>query len=392
MCAFFAFFLINFHNIAMMKRREFIRILIIVISLFVLTGFAVTFTITRKVTPPLDEMETARKLIFEAWNSGADQYSFELLRVSENYYDSAMHCWQNENKKIFFARDYSQIRKYAMKSADLADKARDRTIAQNSGQKIKLREKLDNLKHEIDDFNAVYQRFPLPQSVKLEYSKGNLYYSEAEQHFKDGQNILCEKKIVDAGISIYNSYRKTIDFLRNYFESFPDWQQWAWSTVDSSILNESSVIIVDKFARDLFIYNNGVLIKTYKIELGANWIGDKQREGDRATPEGFYRVTEKLDSGKTRFYKALLLNYPNENDQQDFDLEKQNGTIHESTRIGGAIEIHGNGGVGTDWTNGCIALKNPDMDSVYWYSSPGTMVTIVGSLRSLDDIVRERVN
>lgn len=376
----------------MKKGRKIVRIVIIAFSFFILISFAIAFLFTRQGTPPVDEMETARELILEAWNSGADQNSFDLIQVSENYYDSAMTCWQNENKKIFFARDYSGIRKYAIQSAELADKARNRTVAQNSGQKIKLREKLDNLKHEIDDFNSVYNRIPLPQSIRMEYSKGNIFYSEAEQHLAEGQNILCEKKIMDAGISIYNSYRKTINYLRNYFESYPEWQQWAWNTIDSSIQNESSAIIIDKFSRNLFIYQNGNLVKTFQIELGANWIGDKKLEGDKATPEGFYRVTEKLDSRKTRFYKALLLNYPNEYDLQNFNLEKQNGTIHESARIGGAIEIHGQGGLGTDWTNGCIALIDSDMDIVYRYSSPGTLVTIVGSLRSLDEIMKERVN
>jgi hypothetical protein len=389
MLAFFAFFI---YEMIIKKGRKIARVIIITFSFIILVSFAVAFLLTRQVTPPVDEMETARELIFEAWNSGADQNSFDLIKVSESYYDSAMTCWQNENKKIFFARDYSRIRKYAIQSAELADKARDRTVAQNSGQKIELREKLDNLKREIDDFNSVYHRIPLPQSVRMEYNKVNLFYSEAEQQFADGQNILCEKKIVDAGIAIYNTYRKTVDYLKNYLKKYPEWQQWAWSTIDSSILNQSSVIIVDKFSRNLFVYQNGILMNTFQIELGANWIGDKRWEGDKATPEGFYRVTEKLDSRKTRFYKALLLNYPNEYDLQNFDTDRQNGTVHASARIGGAIEIHGQGGVGTDWTNGCIALKDPDMDIVFGYSSPGTMVTIVGSLRSLNEVMKERVN
>jgi hypothetical protein len=376
----------------MKKDRKFVKILIVVFSFIILISFTVAFLFKKQGTPPVDEMQAARDLIFEAWSSGADQHSFDLLKESENYYDSAMLCWQNDNEKIFFKRDYKRIRKYALQSAEFADKARDRTIAQNSGQKIKLREKLDNLMKEIDDFNSVYHRFPLPQSAKVEYSKSNLYLSEAERYLADGQNVLCEKKIVDAGIAIYNSYRKTIAYLADYFESHSEWQQWAWNTIDSSIQKESSVIIVDKFSRKLFIYENGLLMNTFQIDLGANWIGDKKREGDKATPEGFYTVSEKMDSRKTRFYKALLLNYPNENDIQSFNLEKQNGTIHKSTRIGGLIEIHGLGGVGIDWTNGCIALKNSDMDIVYAYSSPGTMVTIVGSLKSLNEILKGSFN
>jgi len=140
----------------------------------------------------------------------------------------------------------------------------------------------------------------------------------------------------------------------------------------------------------LYLYLNGILIKKFKIELGPNWIGDKRLEGDMATPEGFYFVKEKLDSRKTKFYKALLINYPNEKDLENFNQEKQNGTLHSSARIGGAIEIHGAGGEGRDWTNGCVALRNCDMDTLFAYSSPGTMVTIVGSLKPLDKILKER--
>ena len=371
-----------------MKARRFIRIIIVVFSLFILVSFAVAFLLTKKEMPPVNEIEAARELISEAYDLKAGFYSFDLLIRSENYYDSAMICWQNENKKIFFARDYTRIKKYARQSAEFANKARDRSIAHNSGQRIKMRDKLDDLKHEIDDFNSVYDRFPLPQTARLEYSKGNLLYSEAEHNFAEGEYVLCDEKIADAGIAIYNSYRKTMDFLKNYFKGYSTWQQWAWNAIDSSIQIQSSVIVVDKFSRNLFIYQNGILTNTFHVELGANWIGDKRYAGDKATPEGFYRVTEKLDSRKTKFYKALLLNYPNENDLLSFNTEKENGTIHALTQIGGAIEIHGEGGVGSDWTNGCIALKNSDMDIVYGYSSPGTLVTIVGSLKSFDEIMK----
>jgi L,D-peptidoglycan transpeptidase YkuD (ErfK/YbiS/YcfS/YnhG family) len=371
-----------------MKGRRFIRITIIVFSLFILVSFAVAFLLTKKDVPPVNEIEAARELISEAYDSKADYYSEDLLNRSENYYDSAMICWQNENKKIIFTRDYSRIKKYARQSAEFANKARDRSMAHNSGQRIKMRDRLDDLRHEIEDFNSVYDRFPVPQSARTEYSKGNLLYSEAEQHFAEGDYILCEKNIADAGVSIYNCYRKTMDYLKNYFANYSTWQQWAWNAIDSSIQTQSSVILIDKFSRNLFIYQNGMLMNKFHIELGANWIGDKRYAGDKATPEGFYMVTEKLNSSKTKFYKALLLNYPNEIDLQSFNTEKQNGTIHASTEIGGAIEIHGQGGVGSDWTNGCIALRNRDMDVVYECSYPGTLVTIVGSLKSFDEIMK----
>ena len=372
----------------MTKGRRFIRIIVIVFSLFILFGFGIAFLFTKKEIPPVNEIETARELISKAYDSGANYYSFDLLNRSENYYDSAMIYWQNENNKIFFTRDYTKIKKYARQSAEFANQARDRSMAHNSSQRNKMRDRLEDLKHEIDDFDSVFDRFPLPQEVRLEYSKGNALFSEAEQYLAEGDYVLCEKKISDAGVSIYNSYRKTMNYLKDYLDNHPTWQQWAWNAIDSSIQTQSTVILVDKFSRNLFIYQNGILTNTFHVELGANWIGDKRYAGDKATPEGFYKVTEKLNNSKTKFYKALLLNYPNETDLESFNMERQNGTIHPSTEIGGAIEIHGQGGVGSDWTNGCIALKNSDMDIVYGCASPGTMVTIVGSLKSFDEIMK----
>jgi murein L,D-transpeptidase YafK len=117
-------------------------------------------------------------------------------------------------------------------------------------------------------------------------------------------------------------------------------------------------------------------------------MGDKRHQGDQATPEGYYKITEKKDGTGTKYYKALLLNYPNEDDLKRFNLEKKKGTLRKSTDIGGSIEIHGNGGKGIDWTNGCIALKDSDMDVVYRISQAGTIVTIVGSLKPLEEIIK----
>jgi flagellar basal body-associated protein FliL len=93
----------------MKRSRKFIIILVSVLSSCILVAFGIIFLFKKQVAPPVYEMEKAREIIFQAWSSGADQNTFELLKQSENYYDSAMLCWQYENKKIFFTRDYQEI-------------------------------------------------------------------------------------------------------------------------------------------------------------------------------------------------------------------------------------------------------------------------------------------
>jgi murein L,D-transpeptidase YafK len=79
----------------------------------------------------------------------------------------------------------------------------------------------------------------------------------------------------------------------------------------------------------------------------------------------------------SRYYKALMLNYPNDDDRRRFRKQVLSGALSPRSRIGGLIEIHGHGGRGTDWTDGCVALTNEDMDQLMLSASMGMDVTIV---------------
>lgn len=138
-----------------------------------------------------------------------------------------------------------------------------------------------------------------------------------------------------------------------------------------------SAIVVDKPARRLLVYDRGKLRRQYDVALGVHPDGHKAREGDRRTPEGVYRVLAKKDRGQTRFHRALLIDYPNASDRALFVKAKAEGKISKSARIGGLIEIHG-GGTGVDWTDGCVALENNDMDDLFRRVRVGTPIVILG--------------
>lgn len=156
------------------------------------------------------------------------------------------------------------------------------------------------------------------------------------------------------------------------------WRRWVELTLQESRRTRSTAIIVDKLNRRLEVYYRGLRLTTFPAELGANGLRRKEHAGDRATPEGMYRVTELKEGRKTRYYKALLINYPNDEDKARFDRNKRRGIIPGRAGIGGLIEIHGGGGEGLDWTDGCVALRNEDMDYIYPRVQVGTLVTIVG--------------
>jgi len=105
-----------------------------------------------------------------------------------------------------------------------------------------------------------------------------------------------------------------------------------------------------------------------------------------ATPEGKYKIVKKKNSKDTKYHKALLIDFPNENDKARFKKAKEQGIIPRNANIGGLIEIHGHGGKGADWTEGCVALENEDMDKLFSLCSVGTPLVIVGSLKSIDEL------
>ena len=147
-------------------------------------------------------------------------------------------------------------------------------------------------------------------------------------------------------------------------------------------------IVVLKSQRRLELYSAAKLVRTYKIGLGLNPVPDKQREGDRATPEGEFFIFTK--NPRSAFHLSLGISYPN---IEDADRGIKSGLITQAQRsaivraikrkqgppqntaLGGLIYIHGNG-ASSDWTWGCVALENEDIEELYQVIPVGTPVTI----------------
>jgi murein L,D-transpeptidase YafK len=212
---------------------------------------------------------------------------------------------------------------------------------------------------------------------------------EAEIANRKSIYLQANRKITESEYLLTESFKSATENLKNYFTSYSLWKKWVDMTVNESIRNNDYSIIIDKFSRKCYVYYKGRQKYQFEAELGKNWVGDKRVKGDMATPEGMYKITKKLDGRKTKYYKALLLDYPNEEDTARFKTEIEKGFLPPDAKIGGLIEIHGNGGKGIDWTEGCVALTDREMDLVYKIVKIGTPVTIVGSMTDLDNIMEQ---
>jgi murein L,D-transpeptidase YafK len=151
---------------------------------------------------------------------------------------------------------------------------------------------------------------------------------------------------------------------------------------------KSPSVVVYKTKRELQLFSEGALVRTYRVGLGSNPIADKEREGDRATPEGDFYVFVK--NPKSNFYLSLGISYPNIEDaergrrQKLISVAQYNQIVRainhkkappQFTRLGGLIYIHGNG-ASSDWTWGCVALENEHMKELFDAVTVGTAVTI----------------
>ena len=164
------------------------------------------------------------------------------------------------------------------------------------------------------------------------------------------------------------------------------WQQMAQDTIAWSHIHRTSAIVINKADRVLTLYRNGKKVLSYPVRLGFNGIREKLYQGDGATPEGRYRINNKRGQGQTQFYRALVLDYPNEDDRRRYQFGRKTGQIPPSRAIGGHIEIHGVENELMAQTLGCVMLDYPHMALLYDRVEKGTPVTIVGALHEQNSV------
>jgi tetratricopeptide (TPR) repeat protein len=134
-------------------------------------------------------------------------------------------------------------------------------------------------------------------------------------------------------------------------------------------------ILIEKKERRLTLFAEGEVLKTYKIALGGNPVGPKERQGDNKTPEGAYFIDSR--NRDSRYHLSLRISYPNESDKR---RAKELGVSP-----GGDIMIHGikngfswvgDGHAEVDWTQGCIAVTDEEIWEIARLAPNGTVVEI----------------
>lgn len=337
--------------------------------------------------PPYQETKNAINALAAAKGIEANKYAQKKLNGSQKAFDKAMNLWDLENKKFFISRNFDQVREGMLQAILLANEAWLEASNQKNSAKLSLGNQLKKIENSMTIFEEKYRVLPLKNQVFENYGKAKMLFIEASTYYRKKEFVEAENTAKDAEKTIDQIIKLSQQKLSEYFIDLPTWKANAEEARKLS-KNGKIVILINKLESSCSIIKSGKAIATYKSEFGKNWMGDKKHMGDYATPEGIYKVTQLKKGSKTKYYKSLLINYPNDEDKKRFDQMIKNGEISKKSKIGGLIEIHGHGGKGVNWTEGCVALDNEDMDKIFDLVKVNTPVIIIGSEKTMSEYLK----
>jgi tetratricopeptide (TPR) repeat protein len=235
-------------------------------------------------------------------------------------------------------------------------------------------------KNEQKDYQKSLECF---QKLVKDYP-GSGYRQDSEMMIFNINNVIIKDKMITTQQTEIETLRQEVKSkeneviireneiitLQNKIEAFEQ-KVFAYAIRTGSV----DWILIEKKARRLMLISKGEVLKTYKIALGGNPDGPKERQGDNKTPEGTYVIDSR--NKDSRYHLSLHISYPNERDKK---RAKELGVSP-----GGDIMIHGikNGfsWVGdshaeVDWTKGCIAVTDEEIEEITRLAQNGTIVEI----------------
>ncbi len=308
------------------------------------------------------------------------QFHQRVLDIRGDWRNAANQWWNSKDGKAFHHR-YQQLMK---EGTLLLEATRQKSLALRMDIEDLIRPEYEQITH----LRSLTYWFEMgPFSAMPSHAEGLL--TEATKRLEAGQLTQARLATKNAVLSLQKVEAHMIEQMRRYSDpaQLTTWNRWVQDTVRWSSTTGGTALVILKAPRRLLLYRQGQVVAEYPVDLGFSGLLDKQFEGDGATPEGRFRVMRKKSGGETKFYRALLINYPSPEHQQRFHELQSLGEIPEGKTIGSAIEIHGKTVDSDDRTNGCIALDNEAMEHVYQRMPMGGPITIAGALDTNNEVV-----
>ncbi len=341
-----------------------------------------------RTAPVPPEVEEAVRLDKNLWRAGASFFAADEFRLYRDELRRMTVKTDHERARFGPFRDFRTIeeesRALAARGRDLLERVR---ILEDSRRESLLRE-TDILKERVSRLHGMTRYFNGESEVRSALAQAEIKLAETDLLVQQERFEGVEKRIGETASFVEKAEILITDLLERYLDPAVQktWTRWADEAAARSRQEGTTVFLIGKLERALIVLRGGKESSRFDIGLGKNGLSDKVYQGDEATPEGHYRIIKKYP--ESPFYKALLIDYPREEDVNAFAAARKNKQVPAGARdAGGAIEIHG-GGKGSI-TKGCVGLDNKDMDEVYRAAAVGTPVTIVGMLSVEESILGE---
>lgn len=337
-----------------------------------------------KPLPP--EVEIAKRQELDLWRAGAHLYAPSEYSQYKASLEEIKTLLLKEEAKIKWFRKYDALQGKYRKAIEEGSRILKLVEERKREKAQAVSMAINESRQRISNISRLSSLINEGSLARANLTKADIIVRESEILFGKGDYIEAEARLSEVP-SLLDSAEESVSPILNRFTNenhLQVWLKWAQETIARSRANNSYAIVVSKADRALILYKSGRAIKTYKVGLGRNGSLDKLHAGDGATPEGKYYITKKIP--RSKYYKALLINYPNAEDRKRFENAKRKGIIPRNVGIGGLVEIHGGGQ--DSMTYGCISMDNDKISELYNMVDVGTPITIVGALGHDNEISR----
>jgi hypothetical protein len=339
-----------------------------------------------KAPPVPPEARLADQQERDLWRAGVSVYAPREYATYLEDVKRARQALANESLKLGWFREYAPLRDDFRRTIVAGEALLARALKDKEEKRDRIKEEVRVLRKRLGTLNDITLDLNERGRARGSLTQAELMLQEAGM-MADGARFEEALDKVQAAREVLKDAENTcLKFLSRYqdLREIEAWRRLAEETVEESRAKGTTALLVIKLEKRMIVYKKGVAAAEFDVGLGFNGLSDKLHSGDDATPEGRYKVTKK--NAASRFYKALLINYPNEEDRRRFAAAKQNREIPYWVEIGGLVEIHGGGE--DSLTRGCVSVDDRVMDELFGMVSVGTPVTIVGTLDRESPIVK----
>jgi L,D-peptidoglycan transpeptidase YkuD (ErfK/YbiS/YcfS/YnhG family) len=219
-----------------------------------------------------------------------------------------------------------------------------------------------------------YQALACFQRIVKDYPESD-YRRDSQMMLFQIQNVIFKDQVIATQQTQIETFQQKLESKDREFNALQEKILTLRQKVFSLLTEPADKVLIEKKERRLTLLSKGEVIRVYKIALGGNPVGPKERQGDNKTPEGIYIIDSR--NRKSGYHLSLHISYPNEKDKR---RAKELGVSP-----GGHIMIHGiKNGLGwigafhseLDWTEGCIAVTDGEIEEIDRLVPDGTIVEI----------------